>query len=154
VNTVVDQSLVSMRPMLIDDIDSVYAVETAAYPHPWTEGILRDCLRVGYSCWVYEESGQIVGYGIISIAAGEAHLLNLCVKPGQQGRGIGRKIISHLLSVARRSNCDTMLLEVRESNRAAIHLYDILGFNEIGQRHGYYPADVGREDALVYAKVL
>jgi [ribosomal protein S18]-alanine N-acetyltransferase len=148
------QSYSGMRPMTQEDIEPVYAIERRSYSHPWTEGILRDCLRVGYNCWVYCDEGEILGYGIISVAAGEAHVLNLCVRPESQGAGVGRHILTHLVALARRHGADTMLLEVRASNRAAIALYESAGFNEIGQRHGYYPGHSGREDALVLAKVL
>ncbi|OOZ41415.1 ribosomal-protein-alanine N-acetyltransferase [Solemya pervernicosa gill symbiont] len=153
-SAVVDNPAMGMRLMQLDDIEAVFAIEIRAHSHPWTEGILRDCLRVGYGCWVYEEAGEILGFAIFSFAAGEAHLLNLCVKPEHQGEGLGRKIINHMLTVVRRLDVDTILLEVRESNAAAIHLYDSLGFNEIGQRRNYYPAGDGKEDALVLVKVL
>lgn len=143
-----------IRVMQTDDLDAVYAIETRAYSHPWTLGIMRDCLKVGYNCCVYEADEGIVGYGIMSIAAGEAHVLNLCVDPARQGQGLGRKIFSHQLDWARRHNVDTLFLEVRESNQPAIALYGSLGFNEIGRRNGYYPAAKGREDALLFAKTL
>lgn len=133
------------------DIVAVMSVERSAYSHPWTEGIFRDCLRVGYSCLVFEQCGVIDAYGIISVVAGECHILNLCVRPEVQGRGVGRKVLTHLLARARQSGSDTAFLEVRPSNRAAVHLYTSMGFNEVGVRKRYYPAHEGREDALVMA---
>ena len=143
-----------LRLMVPADVDAVLAIEQAAYDFPWTEGILRDCLRVGYSCWVLERRDRIVGYLILSVAAGEAHLLNLCVHPECRRQGLGRRLLEHALEVAGRLGADTLYLEVRVSNAAAIALYREYGFNEIGVRRGYYPARGGREDALVMARVI
>lgn len=143
-----------IRPMTGDDLASVLVVETRAYTHPWSEGILRDCLRVGYSCWVCEMSDTVVGHAVMSVAMGEAHLLNICIDPELQGRGVGRRLLHRLLRVAREQHADTMFLEVRSSNDAARWLYEGEGFGEIGERRGYYPTHAGREDAIVYAKAL
>jgi ribosomal-protein-alanine N-acetyltransferase len=143
-----------LRPMREDDLPQVLAIEGQAYGFPWTERIFRDCLRVGYACWVLEWGGDIVGYGVMSVAAGESHILNLCVRPDAQNQGHGRRILTHLLFLARSHHADTALLEVRPSNRAAIHLYRRMGFNEVGMRRGYYPGEVGREDAIILARDL
>ncbi|WJW76165.1 ribosomal protein S18-alanine N-acetyltransferase [Thiohalobacter sp. IOR34] len=142
------------RPMTADDVAAVMEIERRAYPYPWTEGILRDCLRVGYNCWVHECEGRIEGYAVMSVAVGEAHILNLCVRPESQGRGLGRRLLRHLISVARRNRADTLFLEVRPSNRVALRLYEALGFVEVGRRRDYYPAGEAREDALVLARPL
>ncbi len=135
-------------------MDAVMAIENQSYSHPWTEGIFRDCLRVGYCCWVMELENTIIGYGVMSVAAGEAHILNICVEPDYQGRGLGRKIMQRLLHLAGDHNVDMVFLEVRCTNRIAQILYESEGFNEIGQRRGYYPGTDGREDALLFAKAL
>ena len=101
-----------------------------------------------------ERQGIIQGYGILSIAAGEAHLLNLCVRPETQRQGVGEKMLVHLVSLARRHYAEIIFLEVRQSNAAARRLYDKAGFNELGNRKDYYPAEDGREDALILARVL
>lgn len=142
------------RPMTETDLPEIMQIEVAAYPFPWTEGILRDCLRVGYSCWVYEAEGVIQGYAVMSVAAGEAHILNLCVRPELQGQGLGQKVLTYIVTLARRHGADTLLLEVRPSNLAALKLYRNTGFNEVGTRKGYYPAEQGREDALILALAL
>ena len=105
-----------IRPMRPTDLASVMAVETTAYTHPWTEGILRDCLRVGYICRVSEMGDEIAGHAVMSVAIGEAHLLNLCVAPYWQGRGVGRRLLRRMLRIARERDADTMFLEVRASN--------------------------------------
>jgi ribosomal-protein-alanine N-acetyltransferase len=144
----------AVRPMSTADLPAVVAVETRAYSHPWSEGILRDCLRVGYSCWVCEIDGETVGHAVMSVAMGEAHLLNICVRPDWQGRGVGRRLLKRIFRIARESEVDTMFLEVRASNNCARGLYESEGFGEIGRRRDYYPDQEGREDALVYAKAL
>ena len=142
------------RPMTEDDLSAVMDIERRAYQFPWTSGILRDCLRVGYCCWLLEHDGDIQAYGVMSVATGEAHILNLCVRPESRRRGFGRKILVWLIDIARRHGADTVLLEVRPSNLAAIRLYEQLGFHEVGQRQHYYPADRGRENALILAMSL
>jgi ribosomal-protein-alanine N-acetyltransferase len=144
-----------LRPMQFIDLKQVLAIEKRAYEFAWSEGVLRDCIQVGYQCWVLEVPHSVIqGYGIMSVAAGEAHILNLCVRPELQGRGLSGQILDHLLAVASAMDSQTVFLEVRPSNRPALWLYAGAGFCEVGLRRGYYPATTGREDALVLAKEL
>jgi ribosomal-protein-alanine N-acetyltransferase len=143
-----------LRSMHESDLDAVLACERAAYELPWGEDILRDCLRVGYNCMVGELGRLVVGYGIMSVGAGECHVLNLCVHPSWQGMGLGRRMLRRLLALAKDKGADTAFLEVRASNRGAHRLYCAEGFCEIGTRRGYYPARNGREDAVVLARSL
>lgn len=136
------------------DIDAVAAIENRSYVFPWTPGIFRDCLRAGHQCWVLEAGTQLLGYGVLSAAAGEAHILNICIAPEYQGRGHGRRLLRRLIDLARWHKAQQVFLEVRPSNPAAIALYRDEGFNEIGQRPNYYPAAKGREDAIVMALEL
>lgn len=145
---------IGLRRMTEDDLSAVMEIESTAYEFPWSEGIFRDCLRVGYGCWIYAEDNEIVAYGVISTAVGECHILNLCVKPNLQGRGLGRRTLRRLLRIAAQFNADTAILEVRPSNTRAIFLYLSEGFNEVGRRKAYYPATRGREDAIILAKKL
>jgi len=144
---------VEFRPMSIHDLPTVLRNEQRSYSHPWTEGIFLDCLRAGYECWVVMRGERIVGHGILSSAAGESHLLNVCVNPDYQGQGHGRNLVQFMLDRAR-ENATIVFLEVRPSNLTAYKLYESLGFNEVGVRKDYYPAYVGREDALVLAMEL
>jgi [ribosomal protein S18]-alanine N-acetyltransferase len=144
----------SIRPMLESDVPQVLAVESAAYQFPWSEGIFRDCLRVGYTCRVLDIGGDIAGYGIMSMGAGEAHILNVCVRAEFQCLGFGRKLMTYLLERARASGMQEAFLEVRPSNSAAIRLYHAMGFEAVGVRRGYYQAAVGREDASVLRRIL
>ena len=133
----------------------VAAIEARAYPYPWSASIFGDCLRAGYAGYVFTDSAGIVfGYGLVSVAVGEAHLLNLCIEPELQGGGYGQRMLTFLLERSTELGAARMYLEVRPSNYAAQHLYHRNGFNEIGLRKNYYRADEGREDAIVFAKEL
>ncbi|GAA3931371.1 ribosomal protein S18-alanine N-acetyltransferase [Luteimonas lutimaris] len=143
-----------LRPMREDDLDEVMSIEHRAYPFPWTHGIFRDCLRADYPAWILQEGGRILGYGVLSVAADEAHVLNLCIDPDEHGQGLGRRLLRALLKFAHGHGARRVFLEVRPSNPHAITLYEDEGFNEIGRRPRYYPAQVGREDAIVMAREL
>ncbi|MGI9245214.1 MAG: ribosomal protein S18-alanine N-acetyltransferase [Steroidobacteraceae bacterium] len=141
--------LVRFRAMTPFDVPGVGAVERASYQFPWSEGIFRDCLRVGYLCRVAESGGEVVGYGIVAMGAGEAHILNICVSQAMRGRGVGRQMLALLLERSVQAGMQDVFLEVRPSNTHAIALYQSVGFEEVGRRRGYYQAVDGREDALV-----
>jgi [ribosomal protein S18]-alanine N-acetyltransferase len=143
-----------IRAMQEADLPQVAAIENLAYEYPWSLGIFRDCLRAGYGCWVLEGGGEVLGYGVLSVAADEAHVLNVCVHPQAQGHGHGRQLMQRLTDLARWHHARRLFLEVRPSNPNAIALYASLGFAEIGRRPNYYPAAEGREDALVMAREL
>ncbi len=146
--------LMRLRPMHRNDLKRVLDIERKNYDFPWTEETFKDCFSaLSYSCWVCEEpdTRQIIAYAILSIAAGEAHILNISVDPSAQRLGVGRKIMQHLIGLARKK-AQTLFLEVRVSNTKAQALYESLGFNEIGIRKGYYPAAQNtREDAMMLA---
>jgi [ribosomal protein S18]-alanine N-acetyltransferase len=138
-----------IRPMVESDVSDVVSTERVSYQFPWSEGIFRDCLRVGYICRVVTVDDRVTGYGVMSVGAGEAHILNLCVREAFRCRGIGRRLLSYLLDRASASGMSEAFLEVRPSNTAAIRLYQSLGFEPVGTRRGYYQAVGGREDAAV-----
>ena len=142
---------IAFRPMRDVDLDTVVELERNAYGFPWSKSVFKDCLRAGYHCRVLELDGFVQGYGIMSIFVGESHILNLCIGRAAQGKGFGRLLLRHLLTVAKERAARTAMLEVRPSNLAAIHLYQDMGFNEVGMRRGYYPDVHGREDALILA---
>jgi len=144
----------SIRPMMELDLPEVAAVEQHSYAFPWSENIFRDCLRVGYTCRALDLAGRIIGYGVMSVGAGEAHILNVCVRDEYRNLGFGRRLLEHLLERATAAGVAEAFLEVRPSNLAAIRLYQRLGFEQIGIRRGYYQAPDGREDAIVLKRDL
>lgn len=143
-----------IRPMRAGDVPAVVLIERAAYQFPWSEGIFRDCLRVGYVCRVAVDGEDVVGYGVMSVGAGEAHVLNLCIAEGQRCRGLGRQLLRSLLECAFAAGAAEAFLEVRPTNTTAIRLYLALGFEQVGMRRGYYQAVNGREDAAVLKLAL
>lgn len=149
-----DGSPARLRALRESDLETVLAIETRAYAFPWTLGIFRDCLNAGYPAWLLVQDEVVIGYGIVSIAAGEAHILNICIDPSMQGRGHGRRLLRTLIRISRHHRAERIFLEVRPSNPRAIALYFDEGFNEIGRRPRYYPANMGREDAIVMAMEL
>lgn len=143
------ENLAMFRPMCRRDVDEVARIEKEIHPFPWTSGNFLDSLDAGYSCWVYDFGGSAAGYAVLMLAGEEAHLLNLSVAGIWQRKGMGRKLLLHLIKLAREYGANTMFLEVRPSNAAACGLYDSMGFSEIALRRNYYPAAKGREDAVL-----
>ena len=135
-------------------LDSVIAIEQTVHVHPWTRGNFADSISAGYHCWVAHRQGALAGYGVITIAAGEAHLLNLSVAPQWQRRGVGTELTRFFAQIARDYGAEKIFLEVRPSNIAARALYAAQGFAEIGVRRDYYPTPAGREDAVVMERAL
>lgn len=147
-------TILYVRPMTPLDLPDVQAVEARVHSFPWRPVHFANCLEAGNLAFVVEEpdSGQfrIVAYALASVGGGDADLLNVAVAPEHRRRGIARQLLEFLFRRIA-SRADTLFLEVRASNRAAIELYEKLGFNQVGQRPNYYPARGGREDALILA---
>lgn len=149
------RTLKYLRKMTRDDLSEVMHVELSAYSHPWKLKNFEDCLTHSqYSCWIFEFNNKNSGHVILSMGAGEAHLLNICVHPELQGKGWGRKILEEIEWIAKQHQVENCFLEVRISNKKGLNLYHSTGYNEIGLRKAYYPGDNGREDAVVMAKAL
>ncbi len=147
------QSQFQLQPMTYEDIQEVMVIETNVQSQPWSSGIFKDCIRVGYSCWVCKENNdQLVGYLIQSIAAEEMHILNVCIHPHWQRRNLGTLLVQHAETIALKEKVRSSFLEVRQSNLPAIRLYQKEGYKKIGIRKDYYPITNGREDAIVMSK--
>ena len=143
-----------LAPMLEQELGEVLEIETAIYTHPWTRGNFADSLRAGYECRSYRLNGELIGYFVLMVAVGEAHLLNLSVAAPHQRRGYGSALLDEATRLARSLGAANVFLEVRPSNRAAQELYYRYGFCKVAVRRGYYPAHSGREDALVLSLAL
>ncbi|MFK8031157.1 MAG: ribosomal protein S18-alanine N-acetyltransferase [Gammaproteobacteria bacterium] len=143
-----------IRSMQAADVDRVMEIEADGYDFPWTPAIFLDCIEAGYRCAVVTCDEHIVAYAIVTVAAGEAHLLNLCVHSDRRGQGCASLLLSHLLLDARQAGARDIFLEVRPSNDSAVRLYQRYGFRSIGTRPDYYRALGGREDALVLTRSL
>lgn len=145
---------VHIRSMIHDDLSIVSDIERRSYEFPWSHAVFRDCLLAGYVCIVLERGDKVAGYAILSIAAGEAHILNLCVDPTYRTLGYGTRLLTEILDRAREAEVREVFLEVRPSNASALSLYRKQGFRQIANRPAYYQAKEGREDAAVLAKTL
>ncbi len=143
------------RAVQESDLDTIVAIENSSHIHPWSKSVFRDCLRVSYVCdMLLSDDGQVVVYGVMSVAAGEAHIFNVCVNKLCRRKGYGKKMMLHLLHKAKAQNASIVFLEVRQSNAPAISLYKKLGFEATGSRKDYYPAKDGREDAVIMSMTL
>lgn len=140
-----------IRTLASEDMEQVMELERLGHSHPWSEGIFRDCFKDGYRLWALEQDHRVLGFAVVNYLFDEAHLLNICVHPQLRGQGAGRQLLQHALAESVKDGMVCMILEVRDSNRAAIELYAGEGFREIGRRRGYYPDGPGREDARVMA---
>jgi ribosomal-protein-alanine N-acetyltransferase len=142
------------RPMQLNDLDAIMAIEPYIYPYPWTRGNFSDSLNSGYSAWVLLRNEVIIGYALVMMVLDEAHLLNLSIAKDHQKQGLGRVLLEHMIDIAKNNQAANMFLEVRPSNISAIALYENMGFNEMAIRRGYYPAKNGREDAVLMGLAL
>lgn len=142
-----------LRDMRESDLESVLAIERAVHAHPWTRGNFSDAMRSGYQCKAYEsDAGELIGYALMMQAVDEAELLDIAIAASQQRKGLGKRLLNEMLALARKEGMRRMLLEVRASNSPAIALYRSVGFGDIGLRRDYYPADHGREDAILMGR--
>jgi ribosomal-protein-alanine N-acetyltransferase len=147
----------ALRPMVVADIDEVYALEQSVFPHPWSRANFVDSLASGYDAWVLREpdEGALAGYFLLMHAVDETHLLDVAVSGARQGSGLGRFLLDRIAARSRAKGMESVLLEVRPSNERALQVYERYGYTQIGRRKGYYPAHEGkREDAIVMRYVL
>ncbi len=145
--------------MTESDIDHVYAIEKEVHIAPWERDILRDCVRVGYDCRVLDiDVGNrlIIGGYIISRHSNKCcHILNFCIAKSFQSQGYGRQFLKKVLhSLTESQYIDHVVLEVRPSNKSALHLYQSMGFEQIEIKPAYYVEGDHVEDAIVLKKIL
>lgn len=138
-----------VRVLKLTDLPRILPIENAAFDFPWSEAIFRDCFNSDYTGLAIECGDEFLGYGMLSVVAGEAHILNVVVSSTQRGLGLGKKLVKRLIDQARWHRVERVFLEVRESNTVARNLYAGLGFLEIGLRKAYYPGRQVRENAVV-----
>lgn len=150
-----------LRTMALSDLPALLEIEQQSHAHPWSENNFISSITSTHHCQLILDQELIVAYIITSTAADEAELLNITVAPQYRRRGLASMLLE-LTANSFDDSIHTLFLEVRESNQAAIALYDELGFNAVGQRPNYYPAssthnassNKGREDAIIMAKAL
>ncbi|MDF1642678.1 MAG: ribosomal protein S18-alanine N-acetyltransferase [Pseudomonadales bacterium] len=139
----------SIREMGPDDLEQVGSIEQVASAHPWRRSLFQSCFDGGYHCFVGCVDSVVVGFGILSVAAKEAHLQNIAVSPDWQGAGYGRDLLGALIDLANELSARVIFLEVSVENSVALSLYLSKGFREIGIRKNYYTTADGKKDARI-----
>ena len=147
-------SKIIIREMNLQDVSAVFSVEQAGYEFPWSKSLFEQAVQSTKFCTVIELDSEIVGYAIVSFVVGEAELLNICILPSMQGKGLARQLLDFSIEEATNKDNHEMYLEVRAGNTVALALYEKHDFNEIGCRKDYYPMKGGREDAILMARSL
>ncbi|MDE6967617.1 MAG: ribosomal protein S18-alanine N-acetyltransferase [Clostridia bacterium] len=128
-----------------EDIKDIAQIENICFKDAWSELMLVESLDNGCIMLVAEKDNKVIGYAGI-YPSGD--ITNIAVLPEVRGNGYGKKLVENLIEIARKNNIDTIFLEVRQSNRLAIKLYEKCGFKLISKRTKYYKDG---EDALIYA---
>ena len=142
------------EPMTEARLNEVVAIEGRAYGHPWSRGNFADSIRSGYNAQLLCAGHALLGYFVAMKGVDEVHLLNITVDPPYQGQGWGRVMLDALSVWSRGQGAQWLWLEVRTSNLRAQQIYQRYGFRRVGERKNYYPADHGREDAIVMSLKL
>jgi [ribosomal protein S18]-alanine N-acetyltransferase len=142
------------EPMTEFRLEEVVAIERRAYGHPWTRGNFSDSLRSGYQAQLLCAGDVVLGYFVAMLGVDEVHLLNITVDVRYQGQGWGRVMLDAISLWARSQHAHWVWLEVRTSNERAQQVYESYGYRRVGERKNYYPAELGREDAIVMSYKL
>lgn len=143
-----------LRSMQKQDLPAVFRLEEASQSFPWPHWFFRRTLRSHASCWVLEKEHVVIGFGIMAIEKGQAHIMNMCVAAAYQRQGLGRHILLQLLAIAKKQHARKAWLEVRAGNRPARLLYRKLGFHSKAIRKGYYLTPHGRQNAIIMMRKL
>ncbi|WP_180181428.1 ribosomal protein S18-alanine N-acetyltransferase [Acinetobacter sp. YH01021] len=140
-----------IRLMQAADVEVVANIEKSVQSHPWTLKQFEDAVTA-YQSTVIEVQGQVAGFCILQPVLDEANLLLMAIDPAQQGQGLGYQLLEASVAMLK-NNPVQIFLEVRESNQAAIKLYEKSGFHQIDLRKNYYPNSNGsREHAIIMVK--
>lgn len=143
--------IMQIRELRAEDMPAVARIEAEVFSEPWTERDFLEMVEADYAHYfVAEEAGEITGYCGLRNMAGEGEITNVAVAPAFRRKGIGRKLMEHLLTEAPLCGVGDCTLEVRAGNSPAISLYESLGFRTEGIRPGFYTKP--REDALIMWK--
>jgi len=135
------------------DLDAMEAIERECFSDPWSRESLRGAVDADAALCFTAQSGEtVVGYGMIYVVSDESEILNIAVSPSERRCGAGSALMKKMLTEASERGAAVVYLEVRESNEAAISLYEKFGFSVLGRRKNYYKYPT--EDALLMARVL
>ena len=147
-------SPIVLEPFADEHVAGVLKVERECFPAPWTEAMFRQEVEEKWlsRSFVALQKDEVIGYVIAWFLRGEVHILNLAVAKSQQRRGIGRRMLAHVVDLADSEHCHMITLEVRVTNEPAKLLYLSMGFAPVGIRRRYYHDN--NEDAIVMTKRL
>ncbi|MFT5162911.1 MAG: ribosomal-protein-alanine N-acetyltransferase [Alteromonadaceae bacterium] len=153
------QDTIEYTPLTREDIDAIYQIECACHAYPSSRKVFDGCFNPRYRCFKMTNAdvdgkAQVIGFYIAELVLDEMTLQNICISPQRQGKGYGKQLMTHFVQIAKSEKVTQLWLEVRESNTAAIKLYDQFDFAEAGKRKDYYPGENGREDALLMGAFL
>tara|TARA_B110000211_G_scaffold102880_1_gene119713 strand:- start:315 stop:782 length:468 start_codon:yes stop_codon:yes gene_type:complete len=139
-------------------IPQLMAIETACHSHPWTLNTMSSCIGGRYFNVAAFDEVSMIGFYIGEKAGPDFTLMDICVTPSHQGKGIARQLLAQFIEYGKQQNAENLFLEVRESNTRAIALYENAGFTEMSVRKNYYPSDNpaknGFEDAILMGMAL
>lgn len=143
-----------IRPLSLEDVSTMAMIEAAAHSHPWSEAGLAECFGRFYRAnglfvCLNDGQSQMAGFTLVQQVVDEVSLLDICIAPEHQGKGLGRRLMAQLICDAKALAATVIQLEVRASNVNALGLYRQLGFIEAARRRGYYPTEQGSEDAIL-----
>lgn len=141
-----------IRPMEKNDLDGVLAIELVSYPVPWKrEHFLQEIHSHLAFPFVAVIEGKLAGYLCLMSLFEEAQIMNIAVAPEFRRMGVARVLMNLAIATAREKGAENLVLEVRESNCAAIALYEGYGFQRYFVRKGYYES---KEDAILMERSL
>ncbi|NDL61374.1 ribosomal protein S18-alanine N-acetyltransferase [Acerihabitans arboris] len=143
-----------ISPLTVADLTAAWHIEQASHAFPWTPKTLASNQGERYLNLKLTVDDTLAAFAITQTVVDEATLFNIAVHPDFQRRGLGRSLLERLITELEQRGILTLWLEVRRSNLPAIALYQSLGFNDVSVRRDYYPAAVGREDAIIMALPL
>lgn len=135
--------------MTLNDLENIQNILISDFDDFWNYNILKDELESENSIYIVAKSNnEIIGFAGIKILLDEADIMNIVTKKCYRNQGIGTLLLKNLISTSKNSNLHSLSLEVNEENKIAIHLYENLGFKNIGIRKNYYKSKNGKIMAL------
>ena len=136
-----------IRRLTYADLPQVIAIERRAFPTPWSLAMfVLELSKPSGICLAARREGRLTGYLVCSRYDTVWHIMNVAVDPDARRTGVATGLLGALLERVDDPGA-RYTLEVRESNLAAIALYERFGFRTAGMRRRYYQ-DNG-EDALI-----
>lgn len=131
-------------------IKEIAKLEKECFSTPWSEQTIEDAFKTGTRFFVAEKNNSVLGYVGISAILDEGYITNVAVFPEVRQQGVASALLNSLFEFAKENSLSFISLEVRESNNAAISLYQKFGFKTEGKRKNFYSAP--QEDALIMTK--